>query len=299
VTYHFNTRKANWEGFTHSPFRLKTTIITSSIEMQARTIVSAIQQAATENIPQHKAKSTRVGKQPWWNAELGALKSDLDRKRRQGLHRSDRPTYNTAKNRYLTEIRAAKALSWRNFANDLNANVWGKAFRWAKRGTKARTVPSTLKRNNGTHTDTISETADLLLNSFFPRENQGQRFKKYGPLTAYEKAIDAELVKASIWRMKPNKAPGKDGLTAGILRKAWPILFQEITSLFGKCIEEATFPQEWKDAKLVVLPKPGKTDLGNPKSYRPVSLLPTLAKALETLVIQDLEAEIRLNAFDL
>jgi len=53
----------------------------------------------------------------------------------------------------------------------------------------------------------------------------------------------------------------------------------------------------WKKADLVVLPKPGKTDLANPKSFRPVSLLPTMAKALETIIIQDLENETSLNEF--
>lgn len=48
---------------------------------------------------------------------------------------------------------------------------------------------------------------------------------------------------------------------------------------------------------MVVLPKPGRTDLTNPKSFRPVSLLPTMAKALETIIIKDLENETSLNEF--
>lgn len=51
-------------------------------------------------------------------------------------------------------------------------------------------------------------------------------------------------------------------------------------------------------ADLVVLPKPGKTDLTNPKSFRPGSLLPTMAKALEMLIIRDLESETDLNNFN-
>lgn len=97
--------------------------------------------------------------------------------------------------------------------------------------------------------------------------------------------------------MNPSKAPGSDGINAAILRKAWPIIGEDITLLFRSCIQEATFPREWRRAKLVVIPKPDKKDMSNPKSYRPISLLPTLAKALETLIIQDLEKETNLNGF--
>jgi len=36
----------------------------------------------------------------------------------------------------------------------------------------------------------------------------------------------------------------------------------------------------------------------DPKTYRPISLLPVLAKALETLIIQDLERETSLNDYE-
>lgn len=67
--------------------------------------------------------------------------------------------------------------------------------------------------------------------------------------------------------------------------------------LFERCITEATFPEPWREAKLVVIPKPGKEDLACPKSFRPISLLPTLAKALETIIIQDLVEETNLDSF--
>jgi len=91
--------------------------------------------------------------------------------------------------------------------------------------------------------------------------------------------------------MKPTKAPGLDGICAGMLRKAWPVLADTITRLFKRCIQGAIFPKSCKIAKLVVIPKPGNKDKTNPKSYRPISLLPTLAKPLETIIIQDLNVE--------
>jgi len=295
TAYRFNACRANWEGFTRCLHRLKPTIDSSSIETQACTITGVIQTAAVECIPQIKRKSSRVGEPPWWTPELTSLRKDISRKRRMGLHRHDRVTYNGLRNQYLSSIRQAKAAAWREFAGDINGNKWGKAFRYAKRGSVTRRAPSTMQRPDGIYTETLAETADLLLGSFFPSEDHDRAYQIEGLLTPYERPVDTERVRTAIWRMKPRKAPGADGITAGILRKAWPVLAQEITRLFRECMVKATFPQVWKNAKLVVIPKPGKADMANPKAYRPVSLLPTLAKALETLIIRDLETETKLN----
>jgi len=217
--------------------------------------------------------------------------------RRLGLHRANRPAYNQARNAYVAQIRSAKLEAWRCFAGDININKWGKAFSWAKNGSRCKKVPSTMTRPDGTMTDNINETAEVLLGSFFPKEEQKREYTKSGPLENYNETIDATRVKAAIWRMRPGKAPGADGIMAGLLRKAWPILGEEIVHLFRTCIIEATFPQPWKCANLVVLLKQGKKDTTNPKSYRPISLLPALAKALETIIIQDLEMETELNSY--
>jgi len=73
---------------------------------------------------------------------------------------------------------------------------------------------------NGAHTSTIEQTAELLLSTFFPREENKLAFRKHGPLPEYGEPVDTERVRAAIWRMKPGKAPGLDGITAGMLRKA-------------------------------------------------------------------------------
>jgi len=295
--YRFNTRKADWVTFSQSLCVAKQIIDVSTIDTQACTIVNALQIAAKKSIPRLKRLSGYTGKQPWWTSELTSLRVELARIRRLGLHRTNRPEYNAARNNYLKTIRKAKDTAWRAFAEQINSNPWGKAFSWAKRGSKARTVPSTMTRGDGTSTSTISETADLLLGSFFPGETEPCELKREGPLEVYPNEIDGQRVKAAIWRMSPLKAPGSDGISAAILRKAWPIIGDDITRLFDRCIREANFPKEWRTAKLVVIPKPGKKDMSNPKSYRPISLLPTLGKALETIMIQDLERETNLNGF--
>ncbi|CAI6349579.1 unnamed protein product [Macrosiphum euphorbiae] len=124
-----------------------------------------------------------------------------------------------------------------------------------------------MARPDGVMTGTIDEMAEVLIGSFFPREGRKRDFTKSGPLEDYGGTVDAERVKAAIWRISPGKAPGADGVTVGLLRKAWLILGEEIVRLFRMCITEATFPQSWKCANLVVLLKQGEKDTTSPKSY--------------------------------
>ncbi|CAI6356005.1 unnamed protein product [Macrosiphum euphorbiae] len=173
----FDVRKADWCKFAHCLSRLKPTVDGSTIDAQARTIIGAIRSAAVASIPQIRKPGGRTGRQPWWNDELTALKRNLCKLRRQGKHTTDRPAYNEVRNQYLYKIRAAKAAAWRNFSSDINTNPWGKAFCWAKRGPKTRSVPSTMVGENGVHTSTIGQTAELLLSTFFPREENTLTFR--------------------------------------------------------------------------------------------------------------------------
>jgi hypothetical protein len=47
-------------------------------------------------------------------------------------------------------------------------------------------------------------------------------------------------------------------------------------------------PKQWRNAKIVLLRKPGKPDYSIPDAYRPISLLNTLGKLLEAVVARRL-----------
>ncbi len=61
-----------------------------------------------------------------------------------------------------------------------------------------------------------------------------------------------------------------------------------IVHLFQACIEVGHHPTQFKEANTVILKKPAKKDYSEPKSYRPIALLDTLGKALETVVSRKL-----------
>jgi len=136
-----------------------------------------------------------------------------------------------------------------------------------------------------------------VFDKFIPVDRSQGNILYMGPLENKEEP-DLALIKDAVWRIKPSSAPGINGNTAGMLRKVWPALCMPITILFGKCISNGLFPDCWKTAKLILIPKSGTQDAAHIKSYRPISLLPVLGKALETLIINNIVAETNLNAYE-
>lgn len=81
-----------------------------------------------------------------------------------------------------------------------------------------------------------------------------------------------------------NTAPGVDEIPTIILRHAWPLIEELILSLFTACLLTGHHPACFRQAILVMIQKPNKTDLASPRSYRPIALLSVLGKGLERLI---------------
>ena len=82
---------------------------------------------------------------------------------------------------------------------------------------------------------------------------------------------------------KKGSAPGDDNISYDLLQKSPNILFVKLMIILNFCLQIGYFPKTWKDAKVIMVQKPGK-DHTNPKNYRPISLLPTLGKIFESLI---------------
>lgn len=85
-----------------------------------------------------------------------------------------------------------------------------------------------------------------------------------------------------------NTSPGVDETPPLIIKRAWPILGNEITLLFQLCIEEGYHPAVFKTAILCALPKPGNRPKHLPRFYRLIALLSCLGKVLERIVARRL-----------
>jgi hypothetical protein len=98
--------------------------------------------------------------------------------------------------------------------------------------------------------------------------------------------ITLEEVERQLHAAKSWKAPGDDGLPVIVWKQVWPVVKDHVLALFRQSLEEGSLPSQWRHAKIIPLKKPGKEDYTIAKAWRPISLLATLGKVLESVVAE-------------
>ena len=91
-------------------------------------------------------------------------------------------------------------------------------------------------------------------------------------------------VATSIASFGPLKAAGPDGLKPLVLQKLSYQLLTYMAQLYKMVVKTGYAPKVWRAMKVVFLPKQGKKDYGQAKSYRPITLSNFLLKSLERIM---------------
>lgn len=91
-----------------------------------------------------------------------------------------------------------------------------------------------------------------------------------------------------IRNLKPKKAPGHDGIKNMLLKRLPRKGYVVLAKIFSACLKLCYFPADWKHAIVVAIPKTNK-DHSIPSNYRPISLLPTLSKLFERVILTRIE----------
>ncbi len=98
--------------------------------------------------------------------------------------------------------------------------------------------------------------------------------------------VDTDTVILTIKSLKETKTVGSYGIPLRFLKDAMPVTILYITCIINTFLATSIFPKAWKHAMVVPLFKSG--DINSVNNYRPISLLPIIAKILEKIVANQL-----------
>lgn len=289
-----NWREADWDEWlkvlrsktwSHRPLRN-----TDDVDQAVEELISAIADAAHNTVP-----TRRVGPYsfPTYTKKLENLRRQVKRARRwanetgsdedqelfrQLRHELGRQSAKVANEAHRERVEAAtKSID----------DFW-KLSRWARNTTPRATHTPTLREGDREYV-TAEEKADILREVLFPPAPTADLSDLEGydyPVAVNAPLITSDEVMHAIQRSASYKAPGPDGIPNAALKKAIeiPSLLTFLTHLFNECLRLGYCPNHFRESTTVILRKPGKPDYTIPKAYRPITLLSTLGKALESVL---------------
>lgn len=238
----------------------------------------------------------------WWNSEIAELRTACKqaRKKWQRLKRKrnvrveqillKEEAYREIRASLRKEINKAKAQAWDELIHSIDSDPWGLPY---------KLVLQKLRRTSPGITEMLSlEVLDNTIRRLFPYDvNWSQQVEELPSFQDTWKTEDevtpAEIYEFLCKRSVSNTAPGEDGLKALYLKKTPAAMIDKITECLGICMKQGLFPDDWKRAILILIPKE-KLDVKDPK-VRPICLLSELGKLMERVIVARMEKWIEDN----
>lgn len=226
----------------------------------------------------------------WWSTEINELRNTCIRNRRmltrlRGKNNGEQAQITRLDNEYrqsrkkLKEaIKKAKERCWKELIEEVDNDVWGNGYKIVTKKHRKQ-LPTKLEGQE------LKDTVDTL----FP--NRPIPIWTRNDIEGEIPNIKTEEVLLAAKALKDKKAPGEDGIPPEVVKIAAKCRPEIIAEVMTNIVKDGRIPKTWKRAKLVLLPKPGK----NPPAYRPICLLPTMAKLFEGILRNRIMAELEVK----
>lgn len=271
------------------------------IETRAQLITMGLKMVCDKSL---KVLTQRKSKHAsWWTAKIEKLRKTFRQTRRMYRRARgdlDRQVWKVRceydRCVLIHEVNITRDKSWETFVDkELSQNPWGAIYKMSSNKMKAKHIPSTLRKSDGTYTTNLENTLAYTLEVLIPDDlvlhdsPHHQYIRSISSMmkgkTQENRNFDRQELDKIIAGLKAGKALGPDGIPAEIVKVCYPAIREHLYGLFQDCLNAGYFPKAWREGCIHTIPKSsfGK-DPTNPKSLRPVTLLNTLAKILEKVI---------------
>lgn len=314
TTRKYCTKKADWSRFTETLSNLlnENDLITEKIkeidqkthlEEVVQNYIKCITSACEQSIPEKKKNVKDRDYLPWWTEELERLKKRMVTLRRRISYAAPQRRQHVV-NEYLE----AKT-EYEELANKTQTESWKEQCTKQDRESLWDSIYRVIRSKIGRHEDQLltingavlspEESVELLTETFFPNDDSSEDNETHKAIRAEVETLGntmdedlndppftVEELNRTINGFNPKKAPGPDGFTADICCRAITAEKEVFLEILNKCLALSCFPSPWKEAAVVVLRKPGRSDYTQAKSYRPIGLLSVMGKILEKMMVR-------------
>ena len=228
---------------------------------------------------------------PWLTEDITKIMRERDHMHKKAIKSGisdDWEIYRSLRNKTNNCIRRSKESYYKTQLLENKNNpkgIWKLLKKLIPRKTKS---PPSIMESEGQQTPSPTSIANRfnqyfstigskLCNALSRRESQ--RPSSPPNWTFHFNPVEIESVTKQLKQLKTNKAAGLDNMPGRLLKVSAPIIAPSLTYIYNLSLSTSTFPYEWKAAKVTPLFKSGDRNLT--ENYRPISILPIVAKIIE------------------
>lgn len=189
-------------------------------------------------------------------------------------------TYKTSKSELKKLIKESKQKEWDKLCNEAELDIWGKGYKIVN---KKLGNLSPVKLNE-------AQFIQIANKLFIKKDEQDFTYNNIdNPIE-----ITTEEILEANQEINCNKAPGPDGIPPFIIKFFVNLAPEIVLQLFNNLINSDQFLDNWKVAKLILIPKHGK-NMDKPSDFRPICLLNVLNKLFEKIILKKILVEFNTN----
>ena len=138
---------------------------------------------------------------------------------------------------------------------------------------------------NGLSTGSPKETLEVLQDTHFPGGVESHFWDLRPQEESYVQSnVTIESTIDAINQFQPFRSAGPDGFPPFVLQLGGRWIAEALCAIYRASLTIGYIPLEWRESKVVFIPKPGKSDYESPSSWRPISFMCFTLKALERIV---------------
>ena len=231
-----------------------------------------------------KKRRTHPNDKPWMNTKIKGLIAERQKAHQGGNNElrkqlAKKITYEIKKAKrdyHATQMERIRTAEPRNWFNHM------KRILGTKQKDSLDNIPE-VTNNPDRCADTINKHF-AAINTTLPPLRQ-EDLPAYLPARPTPIIVSEHQVYRLLKSIPSTKAPGPGDIPPRLLKEFGPELAKPFCDIFNSSLQEGVFPQRWKKAFAVPVPKTATPDTLN--DIRPVSLTPNPSKTLERLVAEE------------
>ena len=273
----------------------------------ARELITLINEAMAAACPPTYTTST-LKRPPWMTREVNEARVGIKHKlkrAKESKSKSNRDVYHSELKKYKKLLSNSKNKSWKEFCkNTESTSDISRVNKILKiTGSKPAKLDTAYK-NKDTKTLSASpeETLDVMIKYHFTSvsadaipDTSQQEYENQSTNDTINKIVNEDRLGKVINDMDPLKAAGPDQVQSILIQKAYKLIKKPLLETYRQSHKKGYIPKPWQETTSIFLPKPGKVDYNDAKSFRTITLSSNFLKIHKKIIIWYIEHDLGLD----